>query len=249
MSAMGLPQISIVMGSCTAGGAYVPAMSDENIIVKENGTIFLGGPPLVKAATGEVVDAESLGGAQVHCEKSGVTDHFAEDDEHALEICRNIVFHLNRKGGLVSHSLSVYSVACKLREAMLVLKPELETSLPMDSLIVTTLLHDVCKAEIYKIEKKWRKDDNNKWESFDAYGVDYSNFPLGHGEKSVIRLLQWGLQLTDDEIIAIRWHMHAWDLPFQSPEAKSNFNEAGKKSPLLSILQSSDGLSTKLLEE
>jgi 3-methylcrotonyl-CoA carboxylase beta subunit len=97
MSAQKIPQISVVMGSCTAGGAYVPAMSDENIIVKGNGTIFLGGPPLVKAATGEVVDAENLGGAYVHCEKSGVTDHFAEDDEHALEICRSIVFHLNKK--------------------------------------------------------------------------------------------------------------------------------------------------------
>jgi 3-methylcrotonyl-CoA carboxylase beta subunit len=97
MSAQGISQISVVMGSCTAGGAYVPAMSDENIIVKGNGTIFLGGPPLVKAATGEVVDAESLGGALVHCEKSGVTDHFAEDDDHALEICRGIVLHLNRK--------------------------------------------------------------------------------------------------------------------------------------------------------
>lgn len=97
MSAAGITQISIVMGSCTAGGAYVPAMSDENVIVKGNGTIFLGGPPLVKAATGEVVDAESLGGARVHCETSGVTDHFAEDDEHALEICRSIVSHLNKK--------------------------------------------------------------------------------------------------------------------------------------------------------
>lgn len=97
MSAQGIAQIAVVMGSCTAGGAYVPAMSDENIIVKGNGTIFLGGPPLVKAATGEVVDAESLGGALVHSEKSGVTDHFAEDDEHALEICRNIVSTLNRK--------------------------------------------------------------------------------------------------------------------------------------------------------
>ncbi len=97
MSAMGIAQISVVMGSCTAGGAYVPAMSDENIIVKGNGTIFLGGPPLVKAATGEVVDAESLGGALVHSEKSGVTDHFAEDDEHALEICRRIISTLNRK--------------------------------------------------------------------------------------------------------------------------------------------------------
>ncbi len=96
LSAEGLPQISAVMGSCTAGGAYVPAMSDENIIVKGNGTIFLGGPPLVKAATGEVVTAEELGGAQVHCEKSGVTDHFAENDEEALTKVREIVFHFNR---------------------------------------------------------------------------------------------------------------------------------------------------------
>lgn len=97
MSAAGIAQISIVLGSCTAGGAYVPAMSDENIIVKDNGTIFLGGPPLVRAATGEVVSAQDLGGAQVHCELSGVTDHFAEDDEHALEIARSIVAHLNKK--------------------------------------------------------------------------------------------------------------------------------------------------------
>lgn len=97
MSACNIPQIAVVMGSCTAGGAYVPAMSDENVIVKENGTIFLGGPPLVKAATGEVVDAQALGGAQVHCETSGVTDHFAEDDQHAVEITRSIVAHLNRK--------------------------------------------------------------------------------------------------------------------------------------------------------
>lgn len=96
MSAQAIPQIAVVMGSCTAGGAYVPAMSDENVIVKDNGTIFLGGPPLVRAATGEVVDAQDLGGAQVHCATSGVTDHFAEDDEHALEITRSIVAHLNR---------------------------------------------------------------------------------------------------------------------------------------------------------
>ncbi len=97
MSAANIPQIAVVMGSCTAGGAYVPAMSDENVIVKGNGTIFLGGPPLVKAATGEVVDAQELGGAAAHCEISGVTDHFAEDDEHALEITRSIVAHLNHQ--------------------------------------------------------------------------------------------------------------------------------------------------------
>ncbi len=97
MSAQGIPQISAVMGSCTAGGAYVPAMSDENVIVKGSGTIFLGGPPLVKAATGEEVTAEELGGAYVHCEKSGVTDHFAEDDEEALWITRSILAHTNRE--------------------------------------------------------------------------------------------------------------------------------------------------------
>ena len=96
LSAANIPQIAVVMGSCTAGGAYVPAMSDESIIVKDQGTIFLGGPPLVKAATGEVVDAESLGGADVHTRVSGVADHYAEDDRDALEIARSLVAHLNR---------------------------------------------------------------------------------------------------------------------------------------------------------
>ncbi|MBI1251069.1 MAG: methylcrotonoyl-CoA carboxylase [Alphaproteobacteria bacterium] len=94
MSAAGIPQIAVVMGSCTAGGAYVPAMSDETIIVRKQGTIFLGGPPLVKAATGEVISAEDLGGADVHARKSGVADHYAMDDQHALYLCRRIVSHL-----------------------------------------------------------------------------------------------------------------------------------------------------------
>jgi 3-methylcrotonyl-CoA carboxylase beta subunit len=96
LSAAGVPQIAVVMGSCTAGGAYVPAMADEAVIVKEQGTIFLGGPPLVKAATGEVVTAEELGGADVHTRISGVADHFAQNDAHALAIARDIVGHLNR---------------------------------------------------------------------------------------------------------------------------------------------------------
>ncbi|WP_230970590.1 carboxyl transferase domain-containing protein [Nitrogeniibacter aestuarii] len=96
MSAKGIPQIAVVMGSCTAGGAYVPAMSDETIIVKNQGTIFLGGPPLVKAATGEVVTAEDLGGGDVHTRLSGVADHLAENDAHAINIARNIVANLNR---------------------------------------------------------------------------------------------------------------------------------------------------------
>ena len=97
LSASGIPQIAVVMGSCTAGGAYVPAMSDESIIVKQQGTIFLGGPPLVEAATGEKVSAEDLGGADLHCAQSGVTDHYALDDTHALHIARNVVANLNRQ--------------------------------------------------------------------------------------------------------------------------------------------------------
>ncbi|MCM0606505.1 MAG: methylcrotonoyl-CoA carboxylase [Xanthomonadaceae bacterium] len=99
MSALGIPQIAVVMGSCTAGGAYMPSMSDETVIVKNQGTIFLGGPPLVKAATGEIVSAEELGGGDTHTRISGVADHLAENDEHALEIARDIVFNLNRKAG------------------------------------------------------------------------------------------------------------------------------------------------------
>src|SRR5215468_2616379 len=95
MSSLGIPQVAIVMGSCTAGGAYVPAMSDESIIVRNQGTIFLGGPPLVKAATGEVVTAEELGGADVHSRQSGVADYYAENDRHALALCRLIVRTLN----------------------------------------------------------------------------------------------------------------------------------------------------------
>lgn len=96
MSAKGIPQLAAVLGSCTAGGAYIPAMADESIIVREQGTIFLGGPPLVKAATGEVVTAEELGGADIHCRKSGVTDHYANDDHHAIALLRQAVSNLNR---------------------------------------------------------------------------------------------------------------------------------------------------------
>ena len=95
LSALGIPQIAVVMGSCTAGGAYVPAMSDETVIVRGTGTIFIGGPPLVKAATGQDVTAEELGGADVHARRSGVADHYATSDEHALAIAREIVRHLD----------------------------------------------------------------------------------------------------------------------------------------------------------
>ncbi len=109
MSGAGIPQIAAVLGSCTAGGAYVPAMSDEAVIVRNQGTIFLGGPPLVKAATGEVVTAEELGGGDVHARVSGVTDHLAEDDAHALRIVRNIAATLPARGALPGRSPSRWS--------------------------------------------------------------------------------------------------------------------------------------------
>lgn len=102
LSAQNIPQIAVVMGSCTAGGAYVPAMADESIIVREQGTIFLGGPPLVQAATGEVVTAEELGGGDVHCRTSGVVDHLANNDRHALQIARDAVARLNRSRPVVA---------------------------------------------------------------------------------------------------------------------------------------------------
>jgi 3-methylcrotonyl-CoA carboxylase beta subunit len=126
MSAAGIPQIAVVMGSCTAGGAYVPAMSDESIIVKGTGTIFLGGPPLVKAATGEVVSAEDLGGADVHCRTSGVTDHYANSDEHALSLARNVVANLNWK-------TSASSAADEVIEAPLFSAAEMGAIIPVDT--------------------------------------------------------------------------------------------------------------------
>ena len=117
LSALGIPQIAVVMGSCTAGGAYVPAMSDETVIVKGTGTIFIGGPPLVKAATGQEVTAEELGGADVHTRRSGVADHYATSDEHALAIAREIVRHLDlrsRRPGRSRPSSSPRSIPAEL---------------------------------------------------------------------------------------------------------------------------------------
>jgi len=132
MSAQGIPQVAVVLGSCTAGGAYVPAMSDESVIVRGQGTIFLGGPPLVKAATGEVVSAEDLGGAEVHCKVSGVTDHLAEDEEDALSITRSIVTHLNFDKG-TEHGVAAAAQPGSAVDAPLYDLEELGGVIPVDS--------------------------------------------------------------------------------------------------------------------
>lgn len=155
--------------------------------------------------------------------------------------------HLSRDGGLMEHSLNVYRMAVMLRGQITAMRPETAEQLPEDSIAIASLLHDVCKANVYKKTKKWRKDEQNRWEQYDTYDTDYSRFPVGHGEKSVIMLLRLGLKLTNDEILAIRWHMSAWNLPFQSYEDKCNISEASSH-PLTAILQSADALATHILE-
>lgn len=157
-------------------------------------------------------------------------------------------FHLSYEGGLLEHSLGVCRIALMVRKQVLLVRPELESQLSTESVIITTLLHDVCKAEIYKRAIKRRKNEQGFWEDYEGYDVDYSNFPVGHGEKSVIVLLQAGLELTKEEILAIRWHMSAWDLPFQSYELMGSLNAAREKTPLIGILQAADGLAANVLE-
>ena len=158
-------------------------------------------------------------------------------------------FHLNVKGGLMQHSWNVCNTALMLREQMIQMNPELEEKLPVDSVIIASLLHDVCKSNIYKDAILNRKNDQGYWEKVPGYEVDYSSLPLGHGEKSVIMLLTLGLKMTRDEMLAIRWHMTAWELAFQSPEQKSNLQMARDTTPLCAIIQAADGLSTALLEK
>ena len=156
-------------------------------------------------------------------------------------------FHGCHPAGLLEHSLSVYDEAVVIREAQLNMKPDVAARLPLESVAIVALLHDVCKAEVYKLQQKWKKGASGQWESYDAYGVDYTAFPLGHGEKSVIQLLRWGLELADDEIVAIRWHMSGFDLAFQSPESRANYGAATDKCPLLAVLRAADGLASHIL--
>ncbi len=182
-------------------------------------------------------------------EKEGINNviRYLEHQSDYFTAPASTAFHGNYQGGLAEHSLNVYNVAMKVKAAMVELKPELANRLSDESIAIVTLLHDICKTNIYKIERKNRKV-NGVWVETDAYGVDYSKFPLGHGEKSVIMLLSLGFPLTKDEMLAIRWHMTAWELPFQSAEAKANLNIAKEQCPLLTLLQAADGLASAMME-
>mmetsp|Transcript_52182 Transcript_52182/g.59909 ORF Transcript_52182/g.59909 Transcript_52182/m.59909 type:complete len:569 (+) Transcript_52182:41-1747(+) len=149
LSALGIPQVSAVLGSCTAGGAYVPAMSDENVIVKGNGTIFLGGPPLVKAATGEVISAENLGGADVHCKISGLTDHYAHSELEALMITRDIIGNLNYRGESSLNLNGDYEEPIfDPEELNAIIDPGLKT--PVDSRLIIARIFDGSRFSEFK---------------------------------------------------------------------------------------------------
>ena len=156
-------------------------------------------------------------------------------------------FHGSFPGGLMLHSLNVYDQAVILRDAELKVRPDLANALTDDTIAIAALLHDVCKAEVYKEVEKFRKDKDNQWEKYKTYTVDYSFMPLGHGEKRVIRLLRWGLEMTDAEVLAIRWHMQAFDLS-DSPESRASYSQASMSCPLLAILIAADGLASRLME-
>lgn len=183
--------------------------------------------------------------------REGVDDlieYLDEGKNHFFTAPASTRFHLDHDGGLVEHSLNVCHAALKLREMAIAMRPDLEPMLPRDSVIVASLLHDICKANIYKPTIKKRKDANGLWREVNTYDVDFSDFPMGHGEKSAIMLLWAGFDVTQDELLAIRWHMTAWDLPFQSLEAKSNINAARDKTPLCALVQLADGFGANILE-
>lgn len=182
-------------------------------------------------------------------EREGI-DYVIEDLEYAgfFTAPASSTQHLNYDGGLVEHSLNVYDMAVMLREQLVVRRPDLEKHLPLESIVIASLLHDVCKADIYRKTTRKRKNAIGIYEEYEAYEVDYSNMPIGHGEKSVIMLLRSGMYLEDDEVIAIRWHMSAWDLPFQSFELSKSLNVARDKSPLCSLIHTADTLAANLIE-
>ena len=177
-------------------------------------------------------------------------DYVIEDLEAFgfFEAPASVKNHNNYPGGLLQHSLNVYDMAMELRETAIKLRPDLTAQLRPDSIAIAALLHDTCKADIYRKVQRARKNEVGLYEKFDEYQVSYENFPVGHGEKSVIMLLRSGLDLDDDEILAIRWHMGAWGVNIHSIEEERSFREAQKRSPLVALIHSADTLAAQLLE-
>lgn len=157
-------------------------------------------------------------------------------------------YHSNYKGGLLDHSLLVCALALKYRQALIEMKPELATQLSEESVVISALLHDVCKCGFYKQKEKWKKDDAGAWKSYIGYEIDDS-FPIGHGEKSVIMLLHLGLKLTPEEMLAIRFHMGSWDGALLTNDVKYSYQTAMNMCPLMTLLQMADNTSSLLFEK
>ena len=156
--------------------------------------------------------------------------------------------HLNTEGGLTLHSLNVAKASLAVWEAMKPLEPSIENEVKRDSIIIAALLHDICKSDIYRRSVKKKRNVLGQWEDTEGYKLTYKNFPMGHGEKSLVIALYSGLELSDDEMLAIRWHMGAWGVNQHSPEDCKNYDIARKLYPLVSIIQTGDSLAASLLE-
>ena len=156
--------------------------------------------------------------------------------------------HLNVEGGLVQHSLNTCKAAFAIWEGMKALEPSLDTEVKKESIIISALLHDVCKADIYKRSVKKRKNKLGQWEDCEGYKVSYKDFPMGHGEKSLVVILLSGLELYDDEMLAIRWHMGTWGLNQNSFEDVRNYDTAQKEYPLVAIIHAADVMAANVME-
>ena len=153
--------------------------------------------------------------------------------------------HYAYPGGLLDHSLNVYDAAMNTREWVVRERPDLESQLPTDSIAIAALLHDVCKADFYELVRKKRRNEIGTYEEVETYEIHDEHFPVGHGEKSVILLLQSGLDLTDEEIYAIRWHMGPWNL---SRDDERFYRQAGRLTPLQSLIPAADTIASAMLE-
>lgn len=156
--------------------------------------------------------------------------------------------HFNHPGGLVEHSLNVYDAAMMLREGIIRRRPDLEKKFPADAVVIASLLHDVCKADIYNLVTRKRKNEIGVWEETQEYEVSYSRMPVGHGEKSVVMLLRMGLDLEDDEICAIRWHMGPWAVDTSSIEQDKSYRQSIANSPLLPLIHTADTIASQIFE-
>lgn len=183
------------------------------------------------------------------CNRDGM-DGVLEDleDNGFYDAPASASHHLNVRGGLVAHSLNTCKAALAVWEAMKGVEPGLEREVPRESVIIASLLHDVCKSDIYKPGMRRKKNNLGVWEDVPGYTISYRDFPMGHGEKSLVLLLISGLELTDPEMLAIRWHMGPWGVNMNSYEDERNYDAAKMQYPLVMIIHAADSLAAGIME-